>query len=124
MNNPSKYIQYLQKWCKELSLSGKLIFILPNSQKSTNDRSTRIFHILEGDISSFDTFLKRSKTVKVDVDSKGNKCKEKMMKVLWKGEGKGKHFDGWEVMKIFSKDKQEIEKRLGKRVFLLLMDFL
>uniref|UniRef100_A0A8C6UD03 RWD domain-containing protein 3 n=1 Tax=Neogobius melanostomus TaxID=47308 RepID=A0A8C6UD03_9GOBI len=66
----SRYISLLERWSKQLQLSGRLIL------------GRNILVLLQGNIAGIKEFCCLLKTVKVDVDSSGRKCKERLMKVL------------------------------------------
>ncbi|KAG7264040.1 hypothetical protein CRUP_028742, partial [Coryphaenoides rupestris] len=73
MRSRGRYTKLLERWTEQLHLattllSGRLILILLRGARK--------------DIKEFCHLLK---TVKVDVDSSGKKCKERMMKVLYDG---------------------------------------
>ncbi|XP_043941637.1 RWD domain-containing protein 3 [Protopterus annectens] len=72
MRAKEKYIRTIKKWAFELKLSGKLMFM-----------GKLILILLQGDKNSIKEYLMLQKTVKVDVDSSGKKCKEKMMSILY-----------------------------------------
>lgn len=96
MRNEMKYISILEKWCDELQLSGRLVFF-----------KNIICHILQGPSDSLQIFIKRSRTQKVDVDSKGKKCKEKMMKILFHSQDNSiaqLHTD-WAVSRVNTTDQ-------------------
>ncbi|TNM90526.1 RWD domain-containing protein 3 [Takifugu flavidus] len=65
-----RYIKLLERWAHQLQLSGMLFL------------GRSILLILQGDRLQVKEFCRLLKTVKIDVDSSGKKCKEKMMKVL------------------------------------------
>uniref|UniRef100_A0A3B5JX54 RWD domain-containing protein 3 n=1 Tax=Takifugu rubripes TaxID=31033 RepID=A0A3B5JX54_TAKRU len=65
-----RYIKLLERWTHQLQLSGMLFL------------GRSILLILQGDRLQVKEFCRLLKTVKIDVDSSGKKCKEKMMKVL------------------------------------------
>ena len=71
MRSKSRYIKHLQSFAKELNVGGYLIFV-----------KRFIFLILHGNLSSVNEFMVKLKCQKVDVDSSGHPCKEKMSKVL------------------------------------------
>ncbi|XP_028257637.1 RWD domain-containing protein 3 [Parambassis ranga] len=70
IRSQNRYIGLLEQWSHQLLLSGRLLL------------GRRILVILHGDRHDIKEFCRRLKTVKVDVDSSGKKCKERMMKVL------------------------------------------
>eukprot|EP01084_Bolivina_argentea_P040997 75656_1 len=95
MRNEIKYISILKKWCNELELVGRLIFY-----------ENIICHIIQGTTDSLAIFMKRSKTQKVDIDSKGRKCKEKMLKTLYKCDNNDivQLYNEWKVERLSNKD--------------------
>ncbi|CAL1603209.1 unnamed protein product [Knipowitschia caucasica] len=66
----SRYVSFLEQWSKQLQLDGRLL-LGPN-----------ILVLLQGNRASIKEFCRLLKTSKVDVDSSGKKCKERLMKVL------------------------------------------
>ncbi|KAJ8357169.1 hypothetical protein SKAU_G00199630 [Synaphobranchus kaupii] len=70
MRAKTKYRKTIEKWTSELELTGRLFMGKP------------ILIILQGSRRSIKEYLHLQKTVKVDIDSAGKKCKEKMMRVL------------------------------------------
>ena len=85
MRDVKGYTAILAKWAKQLDLFGRLIF-RPQSSKG-------VLILLLGQESRIRDFEKRLRTSKVDVDSQGRPCKEKMLKVLcsehWEESGEG-----------------------------------
>ncbi|XP_042534532.1 RWD domain-containing protein 3 isoform X1 [Dipodomys spectabilis] len=71
MRAKTKYIRTVQKWASDLRLTGRLMFM-----------GKIILILLQGDRSNIKEYLMLQKTAKVDVDSSGKKCKEKMISVL------------------------------------------
>ncbi|KAM4624396.1 RWD domain-containing protein 3-like [Polymixia lowei] len=66
----SRYIKLLERWTQQLHLTGTLLLGRP------------ILVILQGTRPDIKEFCRLLRTVKVDVDSSGRKCKERMMKIL------------------------------------------
>ncbi|XP_037610108.1 RWD domain-containing protein 3 isoform X1 [Sebastes umbrosus] len=66
----SRYVGLLERWTQQLQLTGRLLL------------GRTILVILQGARPNIKEFCRLLKTVKVDVDSSGKKCKERMMKVL------------------------------------------
>lgn len=66
----NRYIGLLERWSQQLQLTGRLLL------------GRSILVILQGARPNIKEFCRLLKTVKVDVDSSGKKCKERMMKVL------------------------------------------
>jgi len=71
MRSKSRYIKHLQLFAKELDVCGYVIFI-----------TKHIYIILQGLNDSIKEFIVKLKTQKVDLDSSGHPCKERMLKVL------------------------------------------
>ncbi|XP_006977906.2 RWD domain-containing protein 3 [Peromyscus maniculatus bairdii] len=71
MRARTRYVKTVEKWASELRLTGRLMFA-----------GRTILLLLQGDRSSIKEYLILQKTSKVDVDSSGKKCKEKMISVL------------------------------------------
>ncbi|XP_060754150.1 RWD domain-containing protein 3 [Neoarius graeffei] len=70
MRSKVKYIKLIEKWTSELGLMGRLFTGRP------------ILILLQGTKESIKEYIHLQRTVKVDVDSSGKRCKEKMMRVL------------------------------------------
>ncbi|XP_059201540.1 RWD domain-containing protein 3 isoform X2 [Centropristis striata] len=66
----NRYISLLERWTQQLQLTGRLLL------------GRSILIILQGARPNIKEFCRLLKTVKVDVDSSGKKCKERMMKVV------------------------------------------
>ncbi|NWI90546.1 RWDD3 protein, partial [Pitta sordida] len=80
MRAKAKYVKTVEKWASDLRLTGRLMFM-----------GKIILILLQGDRSSIKEYLILQKTSKVDVDSSGKKCKEKMMNVLCETEVQSQH---------------------------------
>ncbi|XP_056596719.1 RWD domain-containing protein 3 isoform X1 [Triplophysa dalaica] len=70
MRSKAKYIKLIEKWTSELCLSGRLFM------------GKLILILLQGTKENIKEYIHLQRTVKVDVDSSGKRCKEKMMSVL------------------------------------------
>ncbi|XP_026882110.2 RWD domain-containing protein 3 isoform X2 [Electrophorus electricus] len=70
MRSRAKYIKLIEKWTLELGLTGRLFVGKP------------ILILLQGAKESIKEYIQLQRTVKVDVDSSGKRCKERMMSVL------------------------------------------
>ncbi|KAM9317832.1 RWD domain-containing protein 3 isoform 2-T2 [Pholidichthys leucotaenia] len=70
MRSRNRYIGLVERWTHQLQLTGMLLL------------GQSVLVILQGARAHIKEFCRRLKTVKVDVDSSGKKCKEKMMKVV------------------------------------------
>ncbi|KAK7912949.1 hypothetical protein WMY93_013160 [Mugilogobius chulae] len=66
----NRYVSLLERWSKQLQLNARLLL------------GRNILVLLQGNRASIKEFCCLLKTVKVDVDSSGKKCKERLMKVL------------------------------------------
>ncbi|XP_044157497.1 RWD domain-containing protein 3 isoform X1 [Bufo gargarizans] len=71
MRAKNKYVKTVEKWTLDLKLTGKLMFM-----------GKLILILLQGDRSNIREYLLLQKTCKVDVDSSGKRCKERMISVL------------------------------------------
>lgn len=70
MRSKAKYIKLIEKWTLELRLTGRLF------------TGKLILILLQGTKENIKQYIHYLKSVKVDVDSSGKRCKEKMMSVL------------------------------------------
>ncbi|KAI3377222.1 hypothetical protein L3Q82_009140, partial [Scortum barcoo] len=70
IRSQNRYIGLLERWTQQLQLTGRLLL------------GRHILVILQGARSNIKEFCRLLRTVKVDVDCSGKKCKERMMKVL------------------------------------------
>ncbi|KAM5148590.1 RWD domain-containing protein 3 [Mantella aurantiaca] len=71
MRAKDRYVRTVEKWTADLNLTGKLMFM-----------GKIILILLQGDRNSIREYMVLQKSCKVDVDSSGKKCKEKMISVL------------------------------------------
>ncbi|XP_041064362.1 RWD domain-containing protein 3 isoform X1 [Carcharodon carcharias] len=71
MRAKAKYIKSIEKWTSDLRLGGRLMFM-----------GKLILILLQGERKAIKDYLVLQKTSKVDVDSSGKRCKEKMISVL------------------------------------------
>lgn len=78
MHDRAGYSRTIKSWCKELGISGALIF----QGGGPGGCSPLILVLLRGSPADVDEYLRRQRTETVDVDSRGRKCKERMMRVL------------------------------------------
>ncbi|XP_053363666.1 RWD domain-containing protein 3 isoform X1 [Clarias gariepinus] len=86
MRSKAKYIKLIEKWTSELGLTGRLfvgrpILILLQGTKESIKLS-KIYNWMPTLNPSLKEYIHLQRTVKVDVDSSGKRCKEKMMRVL------------------------------------------
>ncbi|XP_041606589.1 RWD domain-containing protein 3 isoform X2 [Vulpes lagopus] len=127
MRAKTKYVKTVEKWASDLKLTGRLMFmgkiilILLQGDRSnikvpkilTLNMNLAIFCKME--------YLILQKTSKVDVDSSGKKCKEKMISVLFetKVQTEHKRFLAFEVKEYSSLDElqKEFETAGLKKLF-------
>uniref|UniRef100_A0ACB8F3H0 RWD domain-containing protein 3 n=2 Tax=Sphaerodactylus townsendi TaxID=933632 RepID=A0ACB8F3H0_9SAUR len=100
MRAKGKYVKTLEKWCADLKLTGRVMFM-----------GKMIFILLQGDKSSIKEYMVLQKTSKVDVDSSGKKCKEKMISVLFetKAQTEDRRFQAFEVKEYSTLDELQNE---------------
>ena len=78
MNDSAGYTGLLSSWAGSLALGGDLLLrVSPGSKRATD-----IALVLQGSEENIKTFLKRLRTEYVDVNSRGQKCKERQFDVL------------------------------------------
>nr|XP_026690444.1 RWD domain-containing protein 3-like [Ciona intestinalis] len=94
MRSKSKYLKTLKSWTSELNINGYVAFYI-----------RFIFIGLQGYSSNLKEFVHRIKTQKIDVDSKGQPCKEKMMKVLCPIEARESHLNEFNVFELTSTEE-------------------
>ncbi|KAM9378992.1 LOW QUALITY PROTEIN: RWD domain-containing protein 3 [Phaethornis superciliosus] len=80
MRAKAKYAKNVEKWASDLRLTGRLIFM-----------GKIILILLQGDKNNIKEYLILQKTSKVDVDSSGKKCREKMISVLCETNAQSQH---------------------------------
>ncbi len=87
MNDPKGYTKWLQKACKSAGCSCLILRCFPKDDGGNKSRARPIIVVclIGEDESSLKQVLKRWRTSRVDVDSKGNPCLERMMDVLVEG---------------------------------------
>ncbi|XP_077189074.1 RWD domain-containing protein 3 isoform X1 [Paroedura picta] len=100
MRAKEKYVKTVGKWCADLRITGRVMFM-----------GKMIFILLQGDKSSIKEYLVLQKTSKVDVDSRGKKCKEKMISVLFetKAQADDRRFQTFEVKEYSTLDELQSE---------------
>uniref|UniRef100_A0A8C6VAE9 RWD domain-containing protein 3 n=1 Tax=Naja naja TaxID=35670 RepID=A0A8C6VAE9_NAJNA len=100
MRAKGKYIKMVEKWCRDLDLAGRLMFM-----------GRMILILLQGDQQNIKEYLILQKTSKVDVDSSGKKCKEKMMSILFETKVQAEHrrFQAFEVKEYSTLDELQHE---------------
>ncbi|XP_037355621.1 RWD domain-containing protein 3 isoform X1 [Talpa occidentalis] len=110
MRAKTKYVRTVERWASDLKLTGRLMFM-----------GKIILILLQGDRNSIKEYLILQKTSKVDVDSSGKKCKEKMISVLFetKVQTEHKRFLAFEVKEYSSLDElqKEFETAGLKKLF-------
>lgn len=110
MRAKTKYVKTVEKWASDLRLTGRLMFM-----------GKIILILLQGDRNNIKEYLILQKTCKVDVDSSGKKCKEKMISVLFetKVQTEHKRFLAFEVKEYSSLDElqKEFETAGLKKLF-------
>ena len=72
MRDKRNYVKTLERWNKDLDITGTIIFC----------GKGKIYLILIGGERSIKSFQQRLKSNNVDIDSRGRACKEKLSKVL------------------------------------------
>jgi hypothetical protein len=84
MNDSKGYTKWLHKACKSVGCSCLIKHCFPGDNRNTKRKSKPLILVgLIGDEeSSIQQVLKRWRTSRVDVDSRGNPCLERMMTVL------------------------------------------
>ncbi|CAB1317657.1 unnamed protein product, partial [Coregonus sp. 'balchen'] len=101
MRSKTKYIKTIEKWSSELGLTGRLFL------------GKLILVLLQGARRSIKEYIHLQRTVKVDVDSSGKRCKEKMMRVLCETQvSDPKRISSFEVKEFLSLEelKREFEQ--------------
>ncbi|XP_054341668.1 RWD domain-containing protein 3 isoform X1 [Pongo pygmaeus] len=110
MRAKTKYVKTVEKWASDLRLTGRLMFM-----------GKIILILLQGDRNNLKEYLILQKTSKVDVDSSGKKCKEKMISVLFetKVQTEHKRFLAFEVKEYSALDElqKEFETAGLKKLF-------
>ncbi|XP_072500175.1 RWD domain-containing protein 3 isoform X2 [Notamacropus eugenii] len=110
MRAKTKYVKTVEKWTSNLRLTGRLMFW-----------GKIILILLQGDRNSIKEYLILQKTSKVDVDSSGKKCKEKMISILFETKVQMEHrrFLAFEVKEYSSLDEllKEFEAAGLKELF-------
>lgn len=71
VRNRTRYLKTITQWVEELRIAGKMFF---------SGRLILLF--VEGEAGSVSEYLHRHKTCKVDIDSAGKPCKERMMNII------------------------------------------
>ncbi|KAL3869124.1 hypothetical protein ACJMK2_041860 [Sinanodonta woodiana] len=71
MRSKNRYIKTITKWTENLNLTGRLIFF-----------ERLILIVLQGHHHDIKEYVNRQRSVNVDVDSRGQSCKERMLSVL------------------------------------------
>ena len=96
MNDSSGYVKRLQKWATQLGLAARLFYAAQKDGKDGKGASAArcgkgpprggrvegVYVVLGGDGEAVQGFLTRLRTEVVDVDGKGNKCRERQSTVM------------------------------------------
>ncbi|XP_067394520.1 RWD domain-containing protein 3 isoform X1 [Emydura macquarii macquarii] len=100
MRAKAKYVKTVEEWTSDLRLTGRLMFM-----------GKIILILLQGEKTSIKEYLILQKTSKVDVDSSGKKCKEKMISILCetKVQAEHKRFQAFEVKEYSILDELQKE---------------
>ncbi|XP_062338405.1 RWD domain-containing protein 3 [Osmerus eperlanus] len=97
MRSRVRYVKMIRRWSSELQLVGRL-FLGP-----------LILVLLQGPHANIKEYIHLQRTVKVDVDSSGKRCKEKMMKILYEQPSSSskqpKQMSSFEVVEFSSLDQ-------------------
>ncbi|XP_042321428.1 RWD domain-containing protein 3 [Sceloporus undulatus] len=104
MRAKRKYVKTVEKWCTDLNLRGRLMFM-----------GKMILILLQGDRRNIKEYLILQKTSKVDMDSSGKKCKEKMISVLSETKAQTEHrrFQEFEVKEYSTLDELQNEFKVA-----------
>lgn len=101
MRSKVRYTHTILKWATGLALAGCLLFV-----------GKFIFIVLQGHAANVKEYIKLQRSSNVDVDSRGKKCKERMMSVLHQGIFLGKGFKDFSVIECSNQQEvQEIFRR-------------
>ncbi|KAM8782376.1 RWD domain-containing protein 3 [Rhynchonycteris naso] len=100
MRAKTKYVKTVRQWASALGLTGQLMFM-----------GKVILILLQGHRDDIKEYLVLQKTSRVDVDSSGQKCKEKMVSVLFetKVQPGDTRFQAFEVKEFSSLDALQKE---------------
>ncbi|KAK3583245.1 hypothetical protein CHS0354_015426 [Potamilus streckersoni] len=71
MKSKNRYVKTIMKWTEDLNLTGRLIFL-----------NRLILIVLQGYHDDIKEYVNRQRSGNVDVDSRGQGCKERMLSVL------------------------------------------
>ncbi|XP_069593788.1 RWD domain-containing protein 3 [Ranitomeya imitator] len=104
MRAKNKYVKTVEKWTSASELTGKLMFV-----------GKIILILLQGDRRNIREYMVLQKTCKIDVDSSGKKCKEKMISVLCEVKLPPEHerFSAFEVKEYSSISELEEEFKMA-----------
>ncbi|XP_023604853.1 RWD domain-containing protein 3, partial [Myotis lucifugus] len=96
MRAKTRYVRTVRQWASALGLTGRLMFM-----------GRVILLLLQGHRDRVKEYLVLQKTSKVDVDSSGKKCRERMASVLWEARAQPGHarFLAFEVKEFSSLDE-------------------
>lgn len=100
MRAKTSYTRILRQWASALGLAGRLLFA-----------GRVILLLLQGPRDRVKEYLVLQRTSKVDVDSSGRRCREKMARVLWEAWAQPGHtrFLAFEVKEFSSLDELRTE---------------
>ncbi|KAL6763360.1 hypothetical protein V8C86DRAFT_2499523 [Haematococcus lacustris] len=107
MHDPALYTRTVKAWCQELRLAGRLIIVAgasgPRARTALRSRPQLLLLLLLGPGPDLQRYLQRHRTQNVDVDSRGRKCRERMMAVVlqqpWGG-APGQAFTDFSVVQV------------------------
>ncbi|ELK30704.1 RWD domain-containing protein 3, partial [Myotis davidii] len=96
MRAKARYVRTVRQWAAALGLTGRLMFM-----------GRVILLLLQGHRDRVKEYLVLQKTSRVDVDSSGKRCRERMASVLWEARAPPGHsrFLAFEVKEFSSLDE-------------------
>eukprot|EP00195_Chlamydomonas_chlamydogama_P000812 CAMPEP_0202919582 /NCGR_PEP_ID=MMETSP1392-20130828/76183_1 /ASSEMBLY_ACC=CAM_ASM_000868 /TAXON_ID=225041 /ORGANISM="Chlamydomonas chlamydogama, Strain SAG 11-48b" /LENGTH=209 /DNA_ID=CAMNT_0049613001 /DNA_START=148 /DNA_END=774 /DNA_ORIENTATION=+ len=92
MRNKGLYMRSLKGWASDLGLTGCVIFLCK--------AVSLILILIEGAGEDVREYLRRHRTESVDVDSRGRKCKERMMDVVAESDVKQRGFTNFKEVEV------------------------
>ena len=88
MRQCSHYLKLLQKWCSQLGLSGRVFYRNASGRpivgKGRLVMWRDVYVLVRGETCAIGEFVKRLRTEYVDVDSRGQRCRERQSSLLWR----------------------------------------
>jgi len=88
MRDRRNYVRQVGEWCLQLGLWGRVVF-----------HGKRIMIALQGTRRGLRQYVQLHRSASIDVDSKGRRCRERMMTVLYEGAPQGEALpSGFEVL--------------------------